>query len=202
MVTATTPLSIYPDHYDFPPFFTRYPNETTWTAQRTIWASFILDYCRHHRLWRLHVSDALETDLFWNKKLSRTPLPSLLPSPSLSPADKPANAGETGRLSPKDAAAILEWMAGEGMIAWDGAAAVVYWRSAEEWAEAIYQWIDATGQKGSVLTLYEISEGDLTVSQEFHGIDPLILRKALDVLVKRGSAQVFGSEDERGVKFF
>lgn len=51
------------------------------------------------------------------------------------------------------------------MIAWDGAAAVVYWRSAEEWAEAIYQWIDATGQKGSVLTLYEISEGDLTVSQ-------------------------------------
>lgn len=37
---------------------------------------------------------------------------------------------------------------------------------------------------------------------EFHGIDPLILRKALDVLVKKGSAQVFGSEDERGVKFF
>ncbi|KAH8147284.1 uncharacterized protein LAJ45_08762 [Morchella importuna] len=107
MVTLTTPPSVYPDHYDFPPFFTRYPNETTWTAQRTIWATFILDYCRHHRLWRLYVSDALETDLFWNQKLSR-------------------------RLSPKDAAAILEWMAGEGMIAWDGAAAVVYWRSAEE----------------------------------------------------------------------
>ncbi|KAI5841866.1 ESCRT-II complex subunit-domain-containing protein [Morchella snyderi] len=177
MVAATTPLSVYPDHYDFPPFFTRYPNETTWTAQRTIWASFILDYCRHHRLWRLNVSDALETDLFWNKKLSR-------------------------RLPPKDATAILEWMAGEGMIGWDGAAAVVYWRSAEEWAEIIYQWIDATGQKGSVLTLYEISEGDLTVSQEFRGIDPLILRKALDVLVKKGTAQVFGSEDERGVKFF
>lgn len=38
---------------------------------------------------------------------------------------------------------------------------------------------------------------------EFHGIDPYILRKAMDILVKRGNAQVFGaSEEERGVKFF
>lgn len=38
---------------------------------------------------------------------------------------------------------------------------------------------------------------------EFHGIDPYILRKALDILVKRGTAQIFGAnEDERGVKFF
>ena len=77
------------------------------------------------------------------------------------------------------------------------------------------------GQKGAVLTLYEISWGDLTRDQrcrrsavwctvttglmagiEFHGIDPTVLRKALDVLVERGAAKVFGSAEEMGVKFF
>lgn len=135
-----------------------------------------------------------------------------------------------GRLNQKAALELLDAMAEEGAVEWDGTSkstAIVYWRNPEEWANAIYEWIDSTGQKGSVLTLYEISEGDLTVSQglslacffiyfllhgdgglmewgtEFHGIDPYILRKALDVLVKRGNAQIFGAnEDERGVKFF
>jgi ESCRT-II complex subunit VPS25 len=37
---------------------------------------------------------------------------------------------------------------------------------------------------------------------EFHGMDAEMLQKALNVLVKRGKAQVFGSEDQQGVKFF
>jgi ESCRT-II complex subunit VPS25 len=37
---------------------------------------------------------------------------------------------------------------------------------------------------------------------EFHGMDPEILQRSLNVLVKRGKAQVFGSEDQQGVKFF
>lgn len=37
---------------------------------------------------------------------------------------------------------------------------------------------------------------------EFHGMDQEVLLRALGVLVKRGRAQVFGSEDQRGVKFF
>jgi hypothetical protein len=37
---------------------------------------------------------------------------------------------------------------------------------------------------------------------EFHGMDPEVLQKALHVLVKRGKAQVFGQEDQQGVKFF
>jgi len=138
-----------------------------------------LDYCRFHKLWRLHISDALETDLFYNKSLNR-------------------------RLKPKDAMEVLESMISEGQLEdqENSTVVVVYWRKPEEWANAIYDWIDSTGQKNSVLTLYEISQGDMTTSQEFHGIDPTILRKALDVLVKRGSAQVFGTGNEMGVKFF
>lgn len=62
--------------------------------------------------------------------------------------------------------------------------------------------VDETGQKNTVLTLYELTESEATMSQEFHGMDPELLQRALGVLVKRGKAQVFGQGDEQGVKFF
>lgn len=62
--------------------------------------------------------------------------------------------------------------------------------------------VDETGQKNVVLTLYELTESEATMSQEFHGMDPDLLQRAMGVLVKRGKAQVFGQEDEQGVKFF
>lgn len=37
---------------------------------------------------------------------------------------------------------------------------------------------------------------------EFHGLDPELLLKALNILVKRGKAQIFGQDDSQGVKFF
>lgn len=41
----------------------------------------------------------------------------------------------------------------------------------------------------------------LTIS-EFHGMDNDAMLKALNVLIKRGKAQVFGGEGQEGVKFF
>ena len=67
---------------------------------------------------------------------------------------------------------------------------------------AIASWVEETGQKGSVLTLYEIVEGDTSQNQEFHGMDVEVLRKGLAVLTKQGRAQVFGTDDQQGVKFF
>lgn len=37
---------------------------------------------------------------------------------------------------------------------------------------------------------------------EFYGMDIELLQRSLNVLVKRGKAQIFGSEDQQGVKFF
>ena len=37
---------------------------------------------------------------------------------------------------------------------------------------------------------------------EFYGMDVELLRKALQVLVKRGKAQIFGTDDQQGVKIF
>ena len=41
----------------------------------------------------------------------------------------------------------------------------IYWRRPEEWADVIMDWIDSTGQKGSVVTIHEITQGEATTSQ-------------------------------------
>ncbi len=37
---------------------------------------------------------------------------------------------------------------------------------------------------------------------EWHGMDTEAMMRSLNVLVKQGKAQVFGSEGQEGVKFF
>lgn len=93
-----------------------------------------------------------------------------------------------------------EWI--DGGLDAKGGTMWVYWKRPEEWAEVILGWVEETGQKGTVLTLYELVSGEMTVGQDFHGMDPELFHRSLAVLVKRGKAQVFGSEDQQGVKFF
>lgn len=78
----------------------------------------------------------------------------------------------------------------------------IYWRKPEEWASVIEEWVDRTGQKGTVLTLYEITESDATRKEEFWGMDSELLGRVMGVCVKRGKAQVFGESGSEGVKFF
>lgn len=78
----------------------------------------------------------------------------------------------------------------------------MYWRSLGEWADAIYGWVDETGQKGGVLTVYELREGEGVLGKEWQGMDEDLLRKVLATLVKKGKCQIFGQEETAGVKFF
>jgi len=191
--TETTTAFHFPPHYSFPPFFTLQPVATTRSSQLQSWSTFIQSYCRHHRIFSLSLVDALSTPLFHNTTLSR-------------------------QLSLRDAKAILTWMAspeggqraefissgsrkkvdeGEGGRVW------LYWRRPEEWAQQLEEWVERTGQKGVVLTLYEIVEGEASAREEFAGMDMELLRMSLGVCVKRGKAQIFSSGGEgEGVKFF
>ena len=45
----------------------------------------------------------------------------------------------------------------EGDVVW------LYWRKPEEWAGLVEAYVEETGQKGSVLTVYELVEGDGTI---------------------------------------
>ena len=151
--TTSPPASTgytFPPHYFFPPFFSHQPNPLTRSSQFASWSTHILSYCRHHRLFSLTLIDALPTPLFTNARLNR-------------------------RLSLADAREILAWMAtppGGDRVEWIGAAkgktsekCWVYWRRPEEWAGVLETWVETTGQKGTVLTLYEIGEGDASKGQ-------------------------------------
>ena len=79
----------------------------------------------------------------------------------------------------------------------------VWWRSAGEWADSVYEWVvEVTGQRGAVLTVWELRAGEGVKGREWEGMEEGMLRRVLGVLVKRGKAQVFGEGEGGGVKFF
>ncbi|EON99753.1 putative vacuolar protein-sorting-associated protein 25 protein [Phaeoacremonium minimum UCRPA7] len=211
--TAPAPFD-FPREYFFPAFFTRQTNLTTLHAQLLKWSSLILAYCKHHRIFKLSLSSSVPAssatvtlaasttattnngsdappsstaaaeELFYNKKLDR-------------------------RLALADVREVIDFMRKDGRAEYVGGAGAtagdvvwIYWRTPEEWAALVEAWVDETAQKGTVLTLYELTEGEATRGTEFHGLDPDLLQKALSILVKRGKAQIFGQEDSQGVKFF
>ncbi|KAF2209371.1 hypothetical protein CERZMDRAFT_114042 [Cercospora zeae-maydis SCOH1-5] len=176
-----------PSYASFPPFYTLQPNLTTRARQLELWSRLVTLYCAHHRLFRLSVSSP-PPDLFASAALSR----------SLRPADVRA---VLDYMSQPANGPRAEWTAptarGE-----TSSACYIYWKTPAEWADLLYTFVEDTGQKGGVLTFYELREGDASRGQEWSDIDETVLRKALHVLVKRGKAQIFGQEDSAGVKFF
>ncbi|KAF3939508.1 hypothetical protein ABW19_dt0207786 [Dactylella cylindrospora] len=172
--------SYYPDFYNFPPFYTRQPNANSWSSQLSQWRSFILSYCRARKLWRLNLVDAMDTDLFHNKSINRK-----LPLPVIREITD-------SLVSTSNA----EWLSADKSIAY------IFWRTPEDFAQQIYGWIEETGQKNTVLTLFELTEGEDTTKQEWYGMDQVMFKKCLDVLVKKGTAQVFSVGEEKGVKFW
>ena len=97
-------------------------------------------------------------------------------------------------------------------------AALLYWRSPEEWADVLYEWVCVlpslccasdstpsckvtnTGQLNTILTFYEIS--DPPVPSALSGIPESLLRSAISVLTKSGRAQLISISDGDGVRFF
>ena len=146
---STTPATLtFPPYHAFPPFNTLQPTLLTRTAQLRKWSLLIQSYCQYHRLYRLSLIDAMNSPLFHNAQIRK-------------------------RLNFQDARKVLEWMASEDggrRAEWVGkeqekAMVWVWWRRPEEWAEVLSGWVEETGQKGSVLTLYELTQGAATVDQ-------------------------------------
>ncbi|KAI5866191.1 ESCRT-II complex, vps25 subunit [Durotheca rogersii] len=201
----------FPREYHFPPFFTKQTNLTTRHSQLEKWSSLVLAYCRHHRLFKLSLS-ALSSSAYASaaNPAPATAAASSSPGPSGGAEDLFYNRRINRHLSVADAREVLEFMRRDGRAEYVGGGSAkdggdvfwIHWRTPEEWAEMVDSWVDETAQKGTVLTLYELTDGEATRGTEFHGLDTDLLQKALQVLVKRGKAQIFGQEDQQGVKFF
>lgn len=138
MTTTTTntteppsPAFSFPKIHTFPPFYTLQPNTTTLQVQLTSWSSIIRSYCRHQRLFKLSLSDALETDLFVNRALKK-------------------------RLKAADARRVLKFMrdeekTAEPVVGGKGGGGDeanlwwIWWRSVEEWAGLVERWVGCLG---------------------------------------------------------
>lgn len=174
----------FPSMYnDFPAFFTLQVTASSRQSQLGRWSRLIQRYCRHHKIFQISIVDYQDKELFKNAKMNKT----LYPDDIRTVIDFMVS---------QDGQQRAEWVTPAKASAW------IWWRRPEEWANSIAAWVEDTGQKGSVLTLYEIVEGDATENQEFHGMNMEVLRKGLAVLTKQGKAQVFGTDDQQGVKFF
>lgn len=193
----------FPRIHNFPPFYTQQPNEQTWAAQRTQWISLVLAYCAHHRVWVLN-NRGLALSRGDVEMLDEEQATEDANGSDMEPLFE--NKGIDRRLDVGVVSLILNEMVSNGDAAFvnkkDTSQIFVYWHRPDDWAAKILEWVEATGQSGVVLTLYELAHGDLSLKQEFHGIHPQVLETALQVLVKRGRAQLLKDEDGKiaGVK--
>ncbi|OQR74962.1 vacuolar protein-sorting-associated protein 25-like [Tropilaelaps mercedesae] len=167
----------WPWEFSFPPFFTVQPNLTTRKKQMEAWTSLVCDYCQHHKLVTLNVQDAHASELFNNRAISR-------------------------KLSADGVLALAEHMIAAGKAQWlePQKILLVLWRSREEWAKLIYDFVVNAGMTNSVCTFFELVQGDDTAGEAFHGLDVGVFKVFLMTLEEQQRAEIIG--DDEGVKFF
>ncbi|XP_034050175.1 vacuolar protein-sorting-associated protein 25 isoform X1 [Thalassophryne amazonica] len=156
------------------------PNVDTRGKQLAAWCSLTLSYCRHHKLYTLDVMEAQEGPVFNNKKIER-------------------------KLSVEAIQVVFEELRKKGNLEWldkNKSRCLVMWRRPEEWGKLIYQWVSKNGMVNSVFTLYELSNGDDTEGEEFHGLEEWMLLRSLQSLHTDGKAEIITMDDGKGVKFF
>lgn len=166
--TAPAPFE-FPREYFFPPFFTRQTNLNTHHAQLVKWSTLVLAYCQHHRIFKLPLSPT-------SSSASNPTATTTTPAANASAEDIFFNRRLNRRLALADVREVIDFMRKDGRAEYvgggeaGGAAAAgaggdvvwVYWRTPEEWAALVEGWVDETAQKGTVLTLYELTEGEGT----------------------------------------
>lgn len=180
----------YPKIYSFPPFYTKQQNATILDNQLSAWSELILQYCEYHGVYiLLPYGGALSRQdpyseiplLFQNRELDRAVLDSFLTDIFNYMIHKVNRAEYVNKKKQE-----------EGIF--------IYWRTPLEWAKVLYDYVDRTGQLGSVLTVYELTQLDeLTNADLLKDIDLKLFEKAVDVLVKQGKAQVLRGEDGTGI---
>ena len=177
-----------PSFFQFKPFFTLQPVAATQEKQLKLWRDLIVDYHRHHQIYRM--ADPLQFELFRNEQIDR-------------------------QLNIEGIKAVVqslidhkcaEWENGEP--AEDGGmqsgALLIMFKNSEALASEIYAWATNENLIGNVATFYEIvEESDYGGGSPFKGTDIAVLRKALTILQANGKCVVIdgASPGEDGVKF-
>ncbi|XP_059612309.1 vacuolar protein-sorting-associated protein 25 [Phlebotomus argentipes] len=166
----------WPWEYNFPPFFTIQPHDKTREHQLKVWMNLVLKYQKHNKEAVLTVNQ--DSPLFSNDSIKRQ----LSADARVQVLEELQKAGNAAPLANK-----LRWE--------------IYWYTLDEWADKIYAWVTNCGLNNTVCTLYELTNGDNSTTEEFYGLDEGVVRKALKKLEEKRKCELF-DDDSDGVKFF
>lgn len=72
------------------------------------------------------------------------------------------------------------------------------YHSLDSWATMLLNWVEETGQRGAVLTVFEMTEGDAARGREWEGMPEGVFRRVVDAVVGRGRGAVFGGSADGG----
>ncbi|XP_023017760.2 vacuolar protein sorting 25 [Leptinotarsa decemlineata] len=170
----------WPWQYNFPPFFTLQPHPETRSKQVAAWKSLILNYCDKSRTYIIDVREASQIPLFNNSSINRKLEQSVIIS-IFGELQKTGNAAPIDKLKNR----------------WE-----IYWHTIEEWASTIYNSICDRGMANTVVTLYELTQGEDFAEELFYGMHQDVLIKILKFLEKERKCEVILDDDVQGVKFF
>jgi len=168
-----------PEFYGFPPFFTLQPVLSTRERQLRLWQDFIISWHRSRSEQFLSVA---EWPFFRNDAIHRS-------------------------LKAEDRSAVAEYLVRNGYAEWEDdthARLLIIWERPGDIAAKLYQFVRDQGLVDTVLTVYEITEGEQFEGSPFAGMDDTILRRAIALLEDEGKASLFqgNTSAEDGVKFF
>eukprot|EP01128_Nolandella_sp_AFSM9_P001223 TRINITY_DN1132_c0_g1_i3.p1 TRINITY_DN1132_c0_g1~~TRINITY_DN1132_c0_g1_i3.p1 ORF type:complete len:202 (+),score=30.27 TRINITY_DN1132_c0_g1_i3:53-607(+) len=170
----------FPPIYNFPPFFTFQISLSTRQKQEEMWRELIISYTRFYKINEINLSKfANEGDLFQNKSINR-------------------------KLTYAQIQSLIEVLIASGNAEWIDAAhsrARIIWRTLNEWADIVWQYVERRHFQGVICTVYELIHGDSNEDEEFYGVDEDVFLKILQVLEARGKAAIFYEGGKPGVKF-
>lgn len=176
----------FPKIHSFPPFYTKQRNATILQNQLDAWGALVLNYCEHFRIFSVLANGSVLAlmessdmpELFQNKSIDRAVLSDFR----------------------KDILAHLVTKLGRAVYVdpkKQDSGVLLYWRTPAEWAALLREHVDATGQLGTILTVYELTKLEEAAPQ-FRDMDYGLLVKVIEVLMKQGRAQVLKAEDGSG----
>jgi ESCRT-II complex subunit VPS25 len=172
---------VYPEFWNYPPYFTLQPVAETQEKQKALWRGLILNYCQSTRTFRIRVDDE-NFEPFHNRVIDR-------------------------HLTRLEKVAFLDNIVANGNGKWIGTDAkrkdecLILWKTLSEWAETLYGVVKGTGQQ--VMLLEDLSSGLDAKGTDIEGLPFEILTPAIRELEKRGKARRMKSNGEDvGVKFF
>ena len=180
----------FPKIHSFPPLYTKQPNTTVLNNQLESWCDIIFNYCQFYRITSLSPSgEPLHSQI---ENLNFEQLPPLFENKAIERSVAPEFMSTIFQylIHNKKRAEYIDPKRPELGV-------LVYWRTLTEWATKIYDYVNSSGQLGTILTIFELTNlEESAFPEELRNIEYNVLVRAIEnVLMKQGKAQILMSED-------